>query len=127
MATTDSIGTDSRRRGRFNVLGFMFFFAAMIGLYLLAQAAPIYLHRRAMQDASAEIVQRAARQNLDLNDVKAQLHESARQNSLPDDTHITISRDGRKVTALIAYENSISLPGKSWPWPQRLRVEDLGY
>jgi hypothetical protein len=80
-----------------------------------------------MEDTARAIVQRAARQQLDLNDVKAQLHESARQNGLPEDTRITLNREGRKVTAQIAYQHALSLPGKSWPWPISLQIEDLGY
>ena len=124
MATSN--GTMPRRR-RFDFKGFIFFFILIVGVYLLAQAVPIYLHRRQMEDAARAIVQRAARQQLDLNDVKAQLYESARQCSLPADAHITINREGRKVTALIAYQNAVSLPGKSWPWPINLQIEDLGY
>ncbi len=117
----------TRGKRRFNVTGVIFFFALVVGLYLLAQATPIYLHRREMEDATRAIVQRAARQQLDLNDVKAQLHETARQSSLPTDTRITLNREGRKVTAQIAYDNAIGLPGKSWNWPVRLQIEDLGY
>lgn len=124
MATP--VSTTSGKR-RFDFKGVIFFFALVVGLYLLAQATPIYLHRREMEDAARAIVQRAARQQLDLEDVKAQLHETARQSSLPADTRITLNREGRKVTALIAYDNAITLPGKSWNWPVRLQIEDLGY
>ena len=117
----------TRGKRRFNFTGIIFFFALVIALYLLAQATPIYLHRREMEDAARSIVQRAARQQLDLNDVKAQLYESAHQSSLPADTRITLNREGRKVTALIAYDNAIGLPGKSWNWLVRLQIEDLGY
>lgn len=124
MASTDQTTT---RKRRFDIKGYIFFFILLVGAYLLVQALPIYLHRRQMEDAARAIVQRAARQQLDLNDVKAQLHESARQCSLPVDTRITINREGRKVTALIAYDNALSLPGKSWAWPVNLHIEDLGY
>jgi hypothetical protein len=124
MATSNSTIT---RKRRFDIKGFIFLFALLIGAYLLAQAVPIYLHRRQMEDAARAIVQRAARQQLDLNDVKAQLHETARQSGLPEDTRITLNREGRKVTAQIAYSNALSLPGKSWPWPVNLHIEDLGY
>jgi hypothetical protein len=117
----------TRGKRRFDFKGVIFFFALVIGLYLLAQATPIYLHRREMEDAARAIVQRAARQQLDLNDVKAQLYETARQSSLPTDTRITLNREGRKVTALVAYDNAIGLPGKIWNWPVELRIEDLGY
>ena len=116
-----------RGKRRFDFKGIIFFCALAVGLYLLAQATPIYLHRREMEDAARAIVQRAARQQLDLDDVKAQLRESARQCSLPADTRITLNREGRKVTAQIAYDNAIGLPGKSWNWPVRLQIEDLGY
>ncbi len=124
MATQVS---NERGKRRFDFKGVIFFFVLVIGLYLLAQATPIYLHRREMEDAARSIVQRAARQQLDLDDVKAQLYESAHQSSLPADTRITLNREGRKVTAQIAYNNAISLPGKSWNWPVELRIEDLGY
>ena len=117
----------NRQPRRFNFGGVIIFFLLIVGIYLLAQATPIYLHRRQMEESAQAIVQRAARQQLDLNDVKAQLHESARQCSLPADTQITLNREGRKVSALIAYQNAVSLPGKSWPWPVRLKIEDLGY
>ncbi|NOT64309.1 MAG: hypothetical protein HOP19_29175 [Acidobacteria bacterium] len=116
-----------RGKRRFDFKGVLFFFVLVIVVYLLAQATPIYLHRREMEDAARAVVQRAARQQLDLDDVKAQLLETARQSSLPADTRITLNREGRKVTALIAYDNSIGLPGKSWNWPVQLRIEDLGY
>jgi hypothetical protein len=124
MATQVSTAGGKRR---FDFKGVIFFFVLAVAIYLLAQAAPIYLHRRQMEDSARAIVQRAARQQLDLNEVKAQLLETARQSGLPADARITLNREGRKVTALIAYENSIGLPGKSWNWPVQLQIEDLGY
>jgi hypothetical protein len=124
MANSETAVSGKRR---FDFKGVIFFFVLAVVIYLLAQATPIYLHRRQMEDAARAVVQRAARQQLDLNEVKAQLYEVARQSSLPSETNITVNREGRKVTALIAYDNAISLPGKSWNWPVRLQLEDLGY
>ena len=118
---------ETRRKGRFDLKALLLFVLVAAALYLLVQFVPLYLHKRQMEDAGAEIVQRAARQNLELADVKAQLHEKAREFGLPEQRQIALDRAGRKVTARISYTNYIHFVGGDINWPVEIRLEDLGY
>lgn len=117
----------TRRKSRFDLKALLIFILVAAALYLLVQFTPLYLHKRQMEDAGAEIVQRAARQNLELAEVKAQLQEKAREFGLPEQRQITLDRSGRKVTARISYHNYIHFIGGSINWPVEIRLEDLGY
>ncbi len=118
---------ETQRKSRFDLKALLLFILVAAALYLLVQFTPLYLHKRQMEDAGAEIVQRAARQNLDLNDVKAQLQEKAHEFGLPEQRQVTLNREGRKVTAHISYNTHIHFVGGNINWPVEIRLEDLGY
>jgi hypothetical protein len=118
---------ETTRKSRFDLKALLLFILIGAALYLLVQFTPLYLHKRQMEDAGAEIVQRAARQNLDLAEVKAQLHEKAREFGLPEQRQITLNREGRKVTARISYNTYIHFVGGNITWPVDIRLADLGY
>ena len=118
---------ETQRKRRFDLKAVLLLILAVAAFYLFVQFAPLYLHKRQMEGAGAEIVQRAARQNLELDEVRAQLQEKAREFGLPEQRQIALNREGRKVTARISYTNYIHFVGGNIKWPVEIRLEDLGY
>src|SRR4029079_2148663 len=102
-----SRAAETPRKSRFDLKALLLFVLVAAALYLFVQCVPLYLHKRQMEDAGSEIVQRAARQNLDLKDVEAQLIEKSHEFGLPKDRVIKLNREGRKVTAHISYTNYV--------------------
>jgi|SRR5262245_32499124 len=100
--------------------------AAVAFVYLLAVLVPAYLGNQRMKEATEQIVHRAATQNLSEADTRAQLHEKAREFGLPDDYTVAIKREGKVMTASVAYKRKLRLPFYK-EWPVRIDVKDLGF
>ncbi|HKQ74676.1 MAG TPA: hypothetical protein VJ810_13375 [Blastocatellia bacterium] len=94
--------------------------------YLLAVFVPAYLDNQRMQEATEQIVHRAATQNLSEADTRAQLHEKAREFGLPEDYAVAIKREGKVMTASVTYKRRLRLPFYK-EWPVRIEVKDLGF
>jgi hypothetical protein len=100
--------------------------AAASFVYLLAVFVPAYLGNQRMQEATEQIVHRAATQNLSEADTRAQLHEKAREFGLPDDYAVAIKREGKVMTARVTYKRKLRLPFYK-EWPVKIEVKDLGF
>ncbi len=111
--------------GRFSFLLLLALTAAVV--YLVWAFVPPYLGKQRMEEAATEIVHRGATQNLGEADVRAQLHEKARELGLPEKYQLEISRQGRAMTARIAYTHSVWFPFYTYPWNVEIEVKDLGF
>ncbi len=116
----------ARARGRisFSTLPLLALAAAFV--YITVVTLPPYVAQLQMRRATEEVLRRGAGQNLDTADIRAQLLEMAREHGLPAETVIEVTRDGRSVTARVAYARNINLLFRSWPWQVDMRVVDLG-
>jgi hypothetical protein len=110
--------------GRFSFL--LTLAAAAAFVYLLAIFVPAYLGNQRMQEATEQIVHRAATQNLSEADTRAQLHEKAREFGLPEDYTLAIKREGKVMTASVTYKRKLRLPFYK-EWPVKIEVKDLGF
>lgn len=109
---------------RFSFL-FVLAFTAVFG-YLLVLLLPSWLGHRQMREATESIVRRGALQKLEIDDIRAQLNEKARQSRLPEDTRIELVREGRILSAHISYTKIISLPFHDFQWPLEIHIVDTG-
>ena len=100
--------------------------AAAAFVYLLALFVPAYLGNQRMQEATEQIVHRAATQNLSEADTRAQLHEKAREFGLPNEYNIDLKRQGKTMTATVTYTRKVRIPFQ-YDWPVRIEVKDLGF
>jgi len=124
MNRTNQRYASEQGAGRFMVLLLLAFTAALV--YVVAVFVPIYQGNQQMRAATVEILHRGALQNLKDEDVRAQLREKARESGLPDDHHIELWRDGRKLTAKITYTNHVRFPFFTYNWPAEIREQDVG-
>jgi hypothetical protein len=110
---------------RFPFLLLLAFTAAIA--YLVAVFVPAYMGKQRMEEAANEIVHRGAVQNLSESEVRAQLHEKAREFGLPDDHRIELSRNGKAMMARISFTHLVRFPFYTYHWPVEIRVKDLGF
>jgi len=110
--------------GRFSFLLVLAVTAAFV--YLLAVFVPAYLSNQRMQEATEQIVHRAATQNLSEADTRAQLREKARECGLPEDYNLDIKRVGKVMTATVSYTRRLRIPFYR-EWPTTINVKDLGF
>ena len=116
---------NERGEGRVKFLFSLAVIAAIV--YFSMQVIPVYLHYQQMQDATQEIVRIAALQNLRDADIHARLVERATEYNLPDNVKIEVTRNGKKVSARVAYAQVITLPYYSYTWPFDFRKEESGF
>jgi hypothetical protein len=122
--STPQKGVRELGAGRFSFLLTLAAAAAIV--YLLAVFVPAYLGNQRMQDATEQIVHRAATQNLSEADTRAQLHEKAREFGLPEDYTVAIKREGKVMTASVTYKRKLRIPFYK-EWPVKIEVKDLGF
>jgi len=60
-------------------------------------------------------------------DVRTRLAQKAIEYRLPDNAKIEITRNGKKVSARIAYTQAITLPYYTYNWPFEIRKEDSSF
>jgi hypothetical protein len=118
-------GAQELGAGRFAFLLLLAFSAAII--YLLVVFVPAYMGDQRMHEATEQILHRAATQNLSEADTRAQLHEKAREFGLPENPKVDIWREGKAMTALVAYTHLVRFPFYTYQWPVEIRVKDLGF
>jgi len=95
-------------------------------VYLMAIFVPAYMSNQRMQQATEQIVHRAATQNLSEADTRAQLHEKAREFGLPEDYSLDIKRVGKAMTAKVSYKRKLRIPFYK-EWETTINVKDLGF
>ena len=91
--TTPQKGVLELVAGRFSLLLLLAVTAAFV--YLLAVLVPAYLSNQRMQEATEQIIHRAATQNLSEADTRAQLREKALEFGLPENYNLDIKREGK--------------------------------
>jgi hypothetical protein len=116
--------TQERGVSRFPFLLLLALTAAIV--YIIAVFVPVYQGQQQMHAAAEEIVHRGARQKLSDDDVRAQLHEMAREHGLPEGRRIELWREGRTLTAQISYTQRVQFPFYKYEWPVQIRVQDFG-
>ena|SRR5215510_10963420 len=121
---TPQKGVPEMGAGRLSFLLMLTSAAAFV--YLMAIFVPAYMSNQRMQQATEQIVHRAATQNLSEADTRAQLHEKAREFGLPEDYSLDIKRVGKVMTAKVSYKRKLRIPFYK-EWETTINVKDLGF
>lgn len=109
-------------------LAFLFLLALVAAVvYVVAVFVPGYLAAQNMQETAAEIIHRGAAQKLSDADIRAQLHEKAREFGLPEDRRVELWHEGQGLVARISYTRSVTFPFYTYKWPTEIRVKDVGF
>src|SRR5262245_22747990 len=98
-----------------------------LSVYLAAMTIPTYINNQSLADDAQEIVKRGALQKLSDADIRAQLHEKAREYGAPPESKIDLWHEGQGLAARIQYTHYVKFPFYTHTWPVDIQVKNVGF